>query len=285
MNLRTHIAICLACLTCVNLAHAQTPEFPPSRHTVARSELRILPLAVDGLQYQLHVGLPMSYAKNLQKRYPVVYVTDAYWDFTKIFTSENELVFDKKVPEYITVGLGYAGDKFNVHALRQRDLLPMPLPQMGSNTGHAAQFLQMLETQAIALVDREYRTDPNHRVLAGASFGGLFTLYAMLTKPQLFQGYIAATPSVMSGNDWLFDYEDAFAKSGQTIKGRLFMAVGEDEYVKHVRSIEQFDKRLRSRKYPGLDYTFRVIDGQSHAGMQQEAYVRGLTYTFAPYKP
>ena len=42
-----------------------------------------------------------------------------------------------------------------------------------------------------------------------ASLGGLFTLYSMYTKPELFSGYIAPTPAVGVGNGWLLGYEDA----------------------------------------------------------------------------
>jgi hypothetical protein len=69
----------------------------------------------------------------------------------------------------------------------------------------------------IPFVEREYRADPSHRVLGGASLGGLFTLYAMYTNPTLFSAYIAVTPAVVVGNDWLLGYEEVFAKSGRPL--------------------------------------------------------------------
>ena len=62
--------------------------------------------------------------------------------------------------------------------------------------------------------------DPSYRVLGGASLGGLFTLYTMPARPTLLAGYIAVTPAVVVGNDWLLGYEGAFAKSDRRPAGR-----------------------------------------------------------------
>lgn len=150
---------------------------------------------------------------------------------------------------------------------------------------HAAEFLKTIETEIIPLVEREYRADPSFRVLSGASLGGLFTLYAMYTKPALFNGYIAATPAVGAGNDWLFGYEEQFAKSGQALPVRLYATAGGNEEPRFLGNILRFNAQLQSRRYPGLAYEFRLIDGERHAGMQFESYVRGLRFVFAPRAP
>ena len=138
----------------------------------------------------------------------------------------------------------------------------------------------------IPFVEREYRVDSSYRVLAGASFGGLFTLYAMYTKPELFQAYVAATPTVHFGDDWLFGYEETFAKAGRTLKARLYMTVGGNESVtKGVPSRLRFNQRIMSRKYDGFVYEFRIVEGERHGGVTMESYQRGLRFAFAPIAP
>jgi hypothetical protein len=264
-------------------ADAPPPSLPA--HTIANSQLRVLPRNAAGRQYQLHIGLPDSYATNPARRYPVVYVTDGYWDFQKITAIHGCLVYDKYTPEFITVGLGYAGENLDYGNLRRWELSPAPFGDNGEASGHAADFLKTIETEIIPLVDREYRTDPSCRVLCGASMGGLFTLYAMYSRPDLFQGYVAATPAVVLGNDWLFGYEEAFAKSGRAIKARLFAAVGGNESPGYVSGVLRFSQRIDSRKYEGLKYQFRIIEGERHAGMQPIAYTYGLQFVFAPRAP
>ena len=155
---------------------AAAPAHPP--HVIGNSELRVLPKTAAGRHYQLSVGLPASYAQNPDRRYPVVYVTDGYWDFQKLDAIRGSLTFDKVVPEFIIVGLGYAGENLNHGQLRSWELSPVPLND-NPNTGHAAEFLETIEKTIIPFIEREYRADPSHRVLAGASLGGLFTLYSM----------------------------------------------------------------------------------------------------------
>ncbi len=255
-------------------------------HTIPNSQLRALPRNAAGRQYLLHVSVPASYAKETGRRYPVVYVTDGYWDFVKMDAIRGALVYDKYVPEFIVVGLGYVGENLDYGDLRRWELSPVPFGGGGpAASGHAADFLKTIETEIIPLIEREYRVDSSHRVLAGASLGGLFTLHAMYTKPDLFSGYIAATPAVVLGDDWLFGYEEAFAKSGRALKTRLFVSGGGNESPGYLGGIKRFNERILARKSPELAYEFRLIDGERHAGMQFDSYVRGLIFVFAPLAP
>ncbi len=259
------------------------PEsFPP--HTLPNSQLRVLPATAAGRHYQLSIGLPGSYAANPNKHYPVVYVTDGYWDFEKLDAIRGSLVFDKVVPEFIIVGMGYAGDNVDYGMMRGWELSPV---RLGDNpkTGHAAEFLDTIEHEIIPFVEREYRADPTHRVLGGASLGGLFTLYAMYTKPTLFSAWIAVTPAVAVDNNWLLNYEEKFAAAGGVLRGRLFVSMGENEGAAYLGSILLYNKRVTSRKYPELAYQFRIVDGERHAGMQLESYTRGTRFVFAPLAP
>lgn len=261
---------------------AAAPAHPP--HVIGNSELRVLPKTAAGRHYQLSVGLPASYGRQPERRYPVVYVTDGYWDFQKLDAIRGSLTFDKVVPEFIIVGLGYAGENLNHGQLRSWELSPVQRDGDPA-TGHAAEFLQTIESEIIPFIEREYRADPSHRVLAGASLGGLFTLYSMYAKPELFHGWIAVTPAVVVGNDWLLDQEKKFAEAGRTLKGRLHVTMGENEGVGFIGGILRYNARVTSRKYPELAYQFRIIDGERHAGMQLEAYTRGLRFIFAPQAP
>ena len=173
------IALALAVLCAALQVQAEPSGYPP--HVVPNTQLRVLPTTADGRNYQLHIHLPASFDKQPARRYPVLYITDAYWDFTTHINAYNSKVSDRVVPEFIIVGLGYAGSKPDYGQLRMWDLSPVKLPQPG-DSGHADKFLATLEQEIIPLVERDYRGDPAHRMLAGSSLGGLFTLYAMYTR-------------------------------------------------------------------------------------------------------
>ena len=262
---------------------APAPARPP--FAIANSELRVLPVSANGRHYQLAVALPASYASQPQRKYPVLYVTDGYWDFPTVQVSYANMIYDRVLPEFIIVGMGYAGENPDYGTLRQWDLSPVPTSNLPKNSGHAAEFLQVVEREIIPFVEREYRVDPSFRVLAGSSLGGLFSLYSMYTKPELFQGYIAVSPAVGEQNDWLLGYEDAFARSGRPLKARAFVSGAQDEWPAFLASIERFRQRLDQRSYPGFTHQFRFVDGMRHAGTKAEGYARGMAFVFAPFAP
>jgi predicted alpha/beta superfamily hydrolase len=254
-------------------------------YVIPRSEIRTLPVNAAGRHYALFIGLPASYATEPNKRYPVVYVTDGYWDFHKLTAIHGPLVYDKYAPEFIVVGMGYAGEDLNYGDLRRWELSPVPFGTPVDASGRAREFLDTIEKVFIPLMDKEYRTDPKMRVLGGASLGGLFTLYSMFTKPDLFNGYVAVTPAVLVGDSWLLKYEDEFKKSGKSLNARLYMTVGGQEAPDFVAPILRMNQRFAPGLYPRLAYEFRIIDGERHAGNQLESYNRGLRFVFAPMAP
>lgn len=282
-SLSVTLALLAGACGSIGAAEPAAPPFPPV--AITQSQLRVLPPTADGRHYALQVHLPASYASAPARRYPVLYVTDGYWDFPTIQTSYDNLVYDRTVPEFIIIGLGYAGENLDYGSLRRWELSPVPIGDNGEISGHAADFLRTLEHEIIPFVAREYRVDPSCRVLAGSSLGGLFTLYAMYTRPELFQACIAASPAVDVHDNWLLGYEEAFARSGTPLHVRLYLTGAENEWPAFLAAIRRFHERVAGRKYAGFAYQFRLIDGVRHAGTKAESYVRGMQFAFAPFAP
>lgn len=69
--------------------------------------------------------------------------------------------------------------------------------------GGADQFLDLLLQHIVPLVQARYPVDPGNRNLYGHSYGGLFVLHAALTRPQAFQRYVAASPSIWWNNNFI----------------------------------------------------------------------------------
>lgn len=258
------------------------PAFP--QHVIGNSQMRVLPKAANGRDYQLYVALPYSYSANPEKRYPVLYLCDGYWDFTLLCGLYGNLIYDKVAPEFIIVGLGYPGEKPDYDSLRAYDYTPMAHPEdkTGAGTGHAGEFLSVIEKEIIPFVEKEYRADPSYRVLAGSSLGGLFTVFAMFEKPGLFQAYIAPSPAFVWAGGEFFKNEAAFAKANKTLNARLYMTAAADEWPEFRATVVRFDEQLAARKYAGFSYQFRLIDGERHGGTKPESYNRGVRFAFAP---
>lgn len=268
----------------IGAVHAQAADTAPAypAHSIPGSLLRALPKNADGRSYQLHIHLPASFANEPKRRYPVLYVTDGYWDFATIVASYNNLAYDKVVPEFIVVGLGYAGDDLDYGQLRRWELSPVA---MGPDSGQADKFIASLEKDIFPLLEREYRADPAQRYLAGSSLGGLFTLHAMYARPDLFKGYIAASPAVVAGDDWIIRQAKAYAATGKPLPARLYVTGAEYEWPGFLAGIQRYQALLPELKHPGLVFQNRTIDGERHAGTKAESYTRGMRFVFEPLAP
>ncbi|MFA5256961.1 MAG: alpha/beta hydrolase-fold protein [Opitutales bacterium] len=255
------------------------------------TELHTLHSDVTGRDYMLYIGYPDSYGSEPERKYPVVYVTDGYWNFVKMDSLGSNLWYDKAVPQYIVVGLGYADKSLNPDAERRYELTPTEASNPGEpRSGGARKFLDSLKTEIIPYVEKNTRADPSFRVMAGTSLGGLFSLYCMYEEPGLFKGVIAASPAVSWDDCWMFnrsaalrnkavgpDYTRAFS-----VPSRLFMSVGSEEWISFRGDILAFDQILSHGEYKDFDYKFLVIEGEKHGGNVAEAYNRGLRFVFEP---
>ena len=81
------------------------------------------------------------------------------------------------------VGIAYAVDEEAWRRNRNRDLTPAPSDWV-RNGGGARAFLSFIKEELIPVVDTRYRTNPSDRALSGASYAGLFTLYALFEEPE-----------------------------------------------------------------------------------------------------
>jgi predicted alpha/beta superfamily hydrolase len=278
----------VAALHAADAPVAPAPAPAPAAVSIANSQLRPLPRAANGRDYQLYVGLPAAYASHPEKRYPVLYLTDGYWDFPLLSAIYGNLYYDQVLPEIIIVGIGYRGENPNYDVLRSYDLTPVTDASKNkdeAHAGHAAEFLSVIQKEIIPFVEREYRVDPSYRALEGHSQGGLFALYAMFTKPDLFQAYVALSPAVDWGNEWIFRCAEQYGKSGRPLPTRLFLTGAADEWPFLIGSILRFNTQIRGHAYPGLTYEWRLLEGERHSGGKAEGHNRGLRFAFAPRAP
>jgi hypothetical protein len=64
---------------------------------------------IDSQEYVLYINLPEGYEKS-NKNYPVLYVTDGQWNFTRLLNAYWSQRFDGFVPDLIVVGITWTGD-------------------------------------------------------------------------------------------------------------------------------------------------------------------------------
>lgn len=263
-------------------AAVAAPPAPPreTRLILDGTEVHEVVSKTNGRAYQIVVAPPAKPEPG--KRVAAVYVLDGYWDFPLVHAMRGSLHYDEAIPDVMLVGIGYAGPSPDIPALRASDYTPTPHASR-ADSGRAPEFLRFIESELFPFIESRYPSDPAQRVLAGVSYGGLFTLYTLFEKPELFYGYVSMTPAVNWDDGWILKRGRDFAKAKRPpLAQRLWLSFGEAEKPETVKRGSELMRELESHELPGLALRTRMIEGERHAGMKNESYNRGLRFVLAP---
>jgi len=236
---------------------------------------------ITGRDHELVVVLPSSYAENPNKKYPVLYFLDAYWDTPLLVSTYGNLVYDNVVPEFIMVGLSYP----STASYDKERRIDYTFTKVDEFSGKSGLFLDFIRNEVAPFIEKKFRGEKTNRVLAGNSLGGLFTIAAAYQVPDFFSGFIALSPAVSWDNNALAKLDEAFAEKHKSINGRMFISYGSTEYAAFREPIIQFQKQLAARQYKGLDLLNYSMEGLDHTSVKGDGYVRGLMWVWKTQKP
>ena len=257
-------------------ADGTAQQYPPV--TLPGTQVRSMKSSSTGRDYDIYIQLPAAYARDTQARYPVLYVLDGQWDFKLMSSIQGGLLYDRFVPDMIIVGITYSGATANYDSLRATDYTTVALPNP-PGSGDAPRFLAFLHHELVPMIEASFRADPARRILMGASYGGLFTLYALFSDPTFFWAYMAGSPAVPYANRSTFAQEAAYAAAHKDLPARLYIAVGSIEPL--AGPVQEIEKVIAARNYAGLHLETRVVEGDRHSGNKPEAFNRGLRWVFS----
>ena len=233
-----------------------------------------------GRAYHIHVRLPEGYEEDESRRYPVVYLLDGDSTFPMLAPLHLFMHYDDKVPEAILVGIAYGSFEPGIN---RRDV-DFRLVMDDGSPGGAARFLSMLEDELLPRIDRQWRTDPERRVIVGQSRGGSAVLQAAWLKPGLFWGHVASNPAREADTQLLFGMDRAPPRKPRG--GYLIVASGSRDRDYLRETALQWRDRIATRDDLPWDTRFIDIEGGTHAASLGDAYRRAMKLMFpAPGEP
>ena len=231
---------------------------------------------VLGEERVILVRTPAGYARSSEK-FPVLYMTDGDAHIQHTSGTVSFLARNARMPEMIVVGI--------TNTDRTRDLTPTHVAQAPDNpnarfptSGGADKFLKFIETELIPLVESKYRTQP-FRALAGHSLGGLFAVHALVTKPELFNSYVAVSPSLQWDNYEEIDRVKEFFKTRKELNRTLFASLGNepgdigDAYV-------MFREALQKQQVKGFVWEAVRYEDEDHGSVVLRSHYAGLRKVF-----
>lgn len=286
------IVMAVGLLSGIEVPQAQPARVQPgggSPYILFGTEVWDVPDPVSRRDYQVFVSLPASYAKEPNRRYPVLYVTDANYAFPVIREVSRRLNVEQhpQIAEFILVGLSYGKGEDGTLS-RDRDYTPTPNGPSGTPPGavqgQGPAYQVYLRDHVLPFIAQHYRTDPRRNLFLGHSYGGLLGAQILFTDPGMFSGYILGSPSLWYDRHHIFGVEAAYAAQHHDLSAKVYMYVGEyesrrfnqtDDMVADNRALEA---RLKTRKYPNLVLKSDVLNDEDHLSVAPRGFIHGLKY-------
>ncbi|WP_296595004.1 alpha/beta hydrolase-fold protein [Phenylobacterium sp.] len=173
-------------------APAGAAAAPPSAAPLTIGLTYRLPSAVLGDVRELNVRLPAGYAPG-KRTYPVLYLLDgaADQDFEHIAGLAQLGDVSGTFGPFIVVGVQTRARRAELTPPATDARYRRAFPEAGG----AARFRRFLAEEAMPFIAARYG-QPSRRAILGESLAGLFVVDTLLRAPDLFDDYVAVSPSL-----------------------------------------------------------------------------------------
>lgn len=220
---------------------------------------------------------------------PVLYLLDGDVQTSFVASEVNFLSqYNTALPAMIVVGIGnFNYDRMHDltphHASMSYGVIDTAKTPPQNNTGGGDKFLQFIKEEVMPYVEQHYKTVP-YKVLSGHSLGGLTTVHCLLTQPDLFNAYIAVSPSLWYDMQYEITKNVKQLKTGVFKNKSLFFSDGAEGGYFH-QSVLHLDSILKERNSPGLTYKYMMYPDMPHDYEPVKAEYDALRFVFSPFQP
>lgn len=202
----------------------------PSGEPIIIGSAHKITSTVYGETRLLTVRLPRGYADNPDRRYPVVFSIDGgpEQDFELLAGIAAEAEFSTSFEPFILIGVRtdnrYAELTPPLERMDPERLTALFGDRMQPNG--APKFREFLVSDVIPWATSRYRTD--RKVLTAASLGGLFVVDTLLERPDMFDDYIALTPSLWWDEGQVAEGAAAKLATHTASDRRIYITMGDE---------------------------------------------------------
>ena len=238
---------------------------------------------------RVSVSLPQGYDKNANKKYPVLYVLDAYYSFPvmhqlhKMMAGEIEpmiivgigddrmSILDWLVTRYPLLTHDYDAyeDSFQVNVI----LRGAPVNLV---SGGGQKYYDAIKNEVIPFIESNYSTNED-RGLVGHSLSGLFTTHVFFKDNGYFTRFGINSTPLFANNDEAFKLEQKYFESKKQLTGKVFISAagleGDKMFVNRANKIAEV---LRSRNYTSLKVESVIFPDESHVSVMAAMLSRSL---------
>lgn len=241
----------------------------------------------------LFIHVPPEYDQS-QEKLPVLYVLDGEGNFFFSTAIVNFLSRTQAISRMIVIGIPNTN--------RMRDFTPSHVAETATSGG-ADNFLKFLQEELFPHVEKNYRTQP-FRILCGHSLCGMFSLYTLVTKPELFNAYIVISPYLMWDDELVIKRAESGLDKRLTMNKFLYITIGDEpnytsslaKFTNLLKSLdsEKLDTNLSSDKNLSvvtpprfatpLEWKFVEMKTESHGSIPFKSVYNGLEFIYAGWR-
>lgn len=231
--------------------------------------------------------------------YPVVYLLDGNALFaTMVDAVRAQSRMQKKTGVFpaVVIGIGYPSDLLFDPARYYDYTMPtppdklikgpkgMPWPELGGVDAFTTFIQQDLKPE----IERKFPIDRSRQTVLGHSLGGLFVLQTLFNYPDMFQSYVAGSPSIHWNKEFMTEAELRFvscmAQGNEPTDGmklNLMITAGELEQHHPSRMVENacgLAERLSVLAERGLRVEYCEFAGESHISVLPALISRAVRF-------
>lgn len=256
-------------------ARPAPPACPAPPALAAIGETFTLDSTILGERRVINVYVPPGYAESTD-RFPVLYMPDGGVgeDFPHVVGSVDVSIKNAVIRPVIVVGVE--------NTERRRDLPgPTVVPEereAAPNAGGNDAFRAFLRDELVPWVTARYRTTDESAII-GESLAGLFVVETFLVEPTLFDGYIAADPSLWWNQRALVAGAADRLAAWSAGPRQLYFAVGSDAGMDD--AVATLTTALASAPAEVV-WTHEPMPHLQHSTIFPTAALHGIRLIFAP---
>lgn len=226
---------------------------------------------------RINVYTPPGYDAAGATRYPVLYMPDGgiQEDFPHVATTIDTAIRAGEMRPLILVGIE--------NTERRRDVTgPTEVEEdkkIAPRVGGSAPFRRFIADELMPEVRRKYRGSDETAVI-GESLAGLFIVETFFLQPELFDTYIALSPSLWWNN------EELVRKAGERLKARpdlrktLYLSSANEENIAPVAA--RLAEAFRASAPEGLRWQYKPRPDLRHDNIYRSVSPQVLRELFAP---
>jgi predicted alpha/beta superfamily hydrolase len=250
----------------------------PALYNHISNDVHIIHSKILNQERHIYIHNPKRDSSEAGKAFPVLYLLDGENHFHIVSAYIDYLSHWKVIPKTIVVGI--------ISIDRRKDLTPTnsllnfdrKIDSSYKTTGGNEQFLQFIRHELMPYVEANYKAS-SFKILAGHSFGGISTINCMFNHPDMFDAYIAVSPSLWWDSKYVLKLSAQKLKELSTFNKKFFYSNGNEDGSFRGDMLD-LDSLINQSGLKGFEHKYIDYPYESHMTEPIPAYYDALRFIY-----